>query len=106
LKGFDKTIVNEVVDMQPKRKTPEPSSSSISFQNKEQVVTVVRKKIKVVEQDNSVICDSDSEENKENVEDEFFLKLSVYKSVLNMLFCKAFLLFYSLLYVLNNMLFQ
>jgi len=70
LKGFDKTVVNEVVDMQPKRKTPEPSSSSTSFQNKEQVVTVVRKKIKVVEQDNSVICDS--EENKENDEDDCF----------------------------------
>ncbi len=69
LKGFDKTIVNEVVDMQPKRKTPEPSWSSTSFQNKEQVV---RKKIKVVEQDNSVICDSDSEENKENDEDDCF----------------------------------
>jgi hypothetical protein len=35
-------------------------------------VTVVRKKIKVVEQDNSVICDSDSEENKENDEDDCF----------------------------------
>jgi hypothetical protein len=64
LKSFDKTTVNEVVDMQLKRKTTEPSSSSTSLQNEEQVVIVVRKKIKVVEQD--------SEENKENDEDEFF----------------------------------
>ncbi len=35
-------------------------------------MTVVRKKINVVEQGNSLICDSDSKENKENDEDDFF----------------------------------
>jgi hypothetical protein len=38
-------------------------------------MTVVKKKIKRVEQDNIVVCDSDSEEsegNKENDEADFF----------------------------------
>ena len=106
MKSFDKPAVNEVVDVQLKRKRAGPSSSSTSFQNEEQVMTVVAKKIKVVEQDNSVICDSDSEEDKENDEDDFFKAICTYKSILDMLFCKVFFLFYSLLYVLNNMLFQ
>jgi len=74
LKSFDKQAVNEVVDVQLKRKTAEPSSST-SSQNEEQVMTVVTKKIKRVEQDNIVVCDSDNEEsegNKENDEADFF----------------------------------
>jgi hypothetical protein len=35
----------------------------------------------VIEQDNSVICDSDNGENKENDEDDFFLKLFVFIKV-------------------------
>jgi hypothetical protein len=44
LNNFDKTIVNEVVDVQLKRKTAEPSSSSTSFQDKEQMMTQTAKK--------------------------------------------------------------
>jgi hypothetical protein len=66
LKSFDKTPVNEVIDIQLKRKTAEPSSSSTSFQDQEQMVAAASKKIKLVEQDNIVICDDDSEENEEN----------------------------------------
>ncbi len=73
MKSFDKTPVNEVVDIQPKEKTAEPSSSSsTSFQDQEQMMTAVTKKIKVVKQDNIVICGSDCEENKENDEVDFF----------------------------------
>ncbi len=63
LKSFDKTTVNEIVDVQLKSKTAEPSSSSTSFQGQEQMITAVAKKIKEVAQDTIVICDDNSEEN-------------------------------------------
>ncbi len=71
LKSFHKTPENEVVDIQLKRKTAEPSSST-SFQDQEQMMTVVTKKIKLVEQDNIVICDDDGEEDKENDSTDLF----------------------------------
>ncbi len=57
--------MNEVVDIQRKRK-PAESSSSTSVQNQEQMTTAVAKKIKLVEPDNIVIFDDNSGENKEN----------------------------------------
>ena len=71
MKSFDTTTVNEVVDVQLKRKTVEPSPSSTSFQGQEQMMTGVVKKIKILDQDNIVICDDYSEENKENNETDF-----------------------------------
>jgi len=79
VKSFDETIVNEIVHVQLKRKAAEPSSSSTSFQDQEQMMTAVAKKIKEVEQDNIVICDENSEENKENDGTNFFSGLFVFK---------------------------
>jgi hypothetical protein len=45
VKSFDETIVNEIVDVQLKRKTADPSSSSTSFQDQEQMMTAVAKKV-------------------------------------------------------------
>ncbi len=66
MKSFDKTTVNEIVDGQMKSKKAEPSSSSTSFQGQEQMITAVAKKIKEVAQATIVICDDNSEENKEH----------------------------------------
>jgi hypothetical protein len=79
LKSFDKTIVNEVVDVQLNIKTAEPLSSLISFQGQEQMMTAVANKIKEVLQDTIVICDDNTEENKEHGRTDFFLELFIFK---------------------------
>jgi hypothetical protein len=54
---------SEAGNIQLKTKIAEPSSSTISFQAKEQMMTGGAKKIKIVEQNNIVIYDHESEED-------------------------------------------
>ncbi|CAF2512166.1 unnamed protein product [Rotaria sp. Silwood2] len=73
LKKLDATTLNVALEVQVKRKTTEPSSSSISIQNQEQLMaTAATKKFQMVEQDNIFICDDDIEEDKKKDEIDSF----------------------------------
>ncbi len=73
LRKLDTTAASVDKEIQVKRKTIHPWSSSISYHNQEQSrITEVWKKFKMIDSDNNVIYDDDLEEDKENDETDCF----------------------------------